>query len=473
MGRRHQGRLGPERDDEGRPLAVTFRAGAFGRSTSYTLPTTTREPPGPLAWKQTAGDLTSKLDGRYGFDADRRRRDRGHLQPRGRAAGPAARLHQAAGPEPDHAHRSRELKARVESSRVTAGPDRPASARRRASGSTSAGPRSWGWRWTGRARSWPRPGCPPRGCCPGAPPRPVGDDVMARPSPRWPTPRSRRSGSAAGDGVAGPVGVGAPGLVDDDGVLRFAPNLPGGRGARHPRAARRAAARAPGGGRQRRHLRRARRAGLRAPPEARPRRGGHPRDRDRRAAWSSTAGWPGARSASPARSATWWSTRPGRPCPCGNRGCWERFAVGQRARPAGPGGRPRRPPRRRRRLAGGDPEAVRAEDVTAAAAAGDPGALAVLEELGWWLALGLANLADILDPDRSSCSAAAWSTPASSCSPPTRRAFDDLVEGGPGRPEVRSSPAALGERAGAVGAALAGPRTGRALVSRPDSGDRR
>ena len=31
-------------------------------------PTTTPRPPGSLAWKQTAGDLTSKLDGRYSFE---------------------------------------------------------------------------------------------------------------------------------------------------------------------------------------------------------------------------------------------------------------------------------------------------------------------------------------------------------------------------------------------------------------------
>lgn len=55
------------RDGEGRPLEVTFRAGAFGRSTSYTLAYDYAEAPGRLAWKQVAGDLTSKLDGDYRF----------------------------------------------------------------------------------------------------------------------------------------------------------------------------------------------------------------------------------------------------------------------------------------------------------------------------------------------------------------------------------------------------------------------
>ena len=46
---------------------VTFRAAAFGRSTSYTLAYDYSEAPGVLAWVQTEGDITSKLDGRYVF----------------------------------------------------------------------------------------------------------------------------------------------------------------------------------------------------------------------------------------------------------------------------------------------------------------------------------------------------------------------------------------------------------------------
>ena len=56
-----------ERDDQGRPLVVTFRAAAFGRSTNYTLAYDYSEAPGVLAWVQTQGDITSKLDGEYVF----------------------------------------------------------------------------------------------------------------------------------------------------------------------------------------------------------------------------------------------------------------------------------------------------------------------------------------------------------------------------------------------------------------------
>lgn len=58
-----------DRDAEGRPATVNFRAAAFGRSTSYTLAYDYTEAPGVLAWVQTAGDITSKLDGRYVFAA--------------------------------------------------------------------------------------------------------------------------------------------------------------------------------------------------------------------------------------------------------------------------------------------------------------------------------------------------------------------------------------------------------------------
>lgn len=56
-----------ERDEQGRPRVVTFRAAAFGRSTSYTLAYDYSRAPEVLSWVQTAGDITSKLDGQYVF----------------------------------------------------------------------------------------------------------------------------------------------------------------------------------------------------------------------------------------------------------------------------------------------------------------------------------------------------------------------------------------------------------------------
>jgi len=54
-----------ERDDQGRARRVTFRAAAFGRSTSYTLLYDYAAAPGELSWVQVAGDLTRRLDGSY------------------------------------------------------------------------------------------------------------------------------------------------------------------------------------------------------------------------------------------------------------------------------------------------------------------------------------------------------------------------------------------------------------------------
>jgi ribosome-associated toxin RatA of RatAB toxin-antitoxin module len=55
------------RDDEGRPSVVAFRAGAFGRSTSYVLAYDYSNAPAEISWIQKEGDLTNRLDGRYRF----------------------------------------------------------------------------------------------------------------------------------------------------------------------------------------------------------------------------------------------------------------------------------------------------------------------------------------------------------------------------------------------------------------------
>ncbi len=85
-------------------------------------------------------------------------------------------------------------------------------------------------------------------------------------------------------------------------------------------------------------------------------------------------------------------------CPCGRRGCWERYASGSGlamlAREAATGRRLQNVVRH----AGGDPQAVRGEHVQAAAREGDAEALAVIDEFARWVALGLSNLTNALDP---------------------------------------------------------------------------
>ena len=104
-------------------------------------------------------------------------------------------------------------------------------------------------------------------------------------------------------------------------------------------------------------------------------------------------------------------------------------------------------------LAGGDPEAVRGEHVTTSARAGDAESQAVLDELAHWIALGLANLANVLDPAVIVIGGGLVEA-ADLLLPEVRRHFADLVMAGDRRPAVPIVPAELGERAGAIGAAL-------------------
>lgn len=294
----------------------------------------------------------------------------------------------------------------------------------------------------------------------------VDDDGRILDELRMPTPRgaagisdiigdvaerliARLPPAAAADLVG--VGVGVPGLVDSSGNLRFAPNLPG-------------VSELPLGGPLSERL------GLRVIVE-----------ND-----ASCAGW-GERQAGAGRGrddvllATLGTgigggivlggrlfrghhgfageighmvVHPnGPPCPCGQRGCWERFAsgsgLGRLARDAAEGGRAGRVVA----LAGGDPDAVRGEHVTVAAAEGDAEATAIMEDFGWWVALGLANLANVFDPELFVIGGGLVEA-GDVLLHPVRQAFDRLLEGARHRPPIGIVAAELGEHAGAIGAAL-------------------
>ena len=256
--------------------------------------------------------------------------------------------------------------------------------------------------------------------------------------------------SAVADGGVDGVGVGVPGLVDRDGVLRFAPNLPGVHD--FP---------------------------IKAELEARL--GVEVRvDND-----ATCAAW-GERQLGAARGyddvllATLGTgigggivaggrllrgtngfageighmvvDPDGPECPCGQRGCWERFAsggglgrLGQRAALDGRAAAVLA-------LADGDPAGVRGEHVTAAAATGDAEAQAVLVDFAWWVALGLANLANVLDPQAFVLGGGLIEA-GELLLAPVRTAFAELLTGAAYRPEVAIVPATLGEHAGAIGAA--------------------
>ncbi len=143
----------------------------------------------------------------------------------------------------------------------------------------------------------------------------------------------------------------------------------------------------------------------------------------------------------------------GPPCGCGRRGCWERYAsgsgLGRLARDAALAGKASAIVGR----AGGDPDDVRGEHVMSALEAGDAEAAEIVDEFAWWLALGLANLANILDP-RVVVIGGGLVTAGESLLGPVRRAFNEQLEGGDLRPAIEILPAALGDRCGAVGAAV-------------------
>ncbi|MHB1504529.1 MAG: ROK family protein [Acidimicrobiales bacterium] len=153
----------------------------------------------------------------------------------------------------------------------------------------------------------------------------------------------------------------------------------------------------------------------------------------------------------------------GRACSCGQRGCWECYAsgtgLGRLAEEALDGGRLDGV----LALAGGVRSAVRPEHVTQAAAEGDRGALEVLDELGWWIALGLSNLIAVLDPEVVVLGGGLMQA-GDLVLAPTRRSLARLLEGGQRRPGVGLLPAALGELAGAVGAAVLARGTTRDMV---------
>ncbi len=255
----------------------------------------------------------------------------------------------------------------------------------------------------------------------------------------------------AGPAGVAAVGVGLPGLIDREGVLRFGPNLPGivDLDLEHELSARvdlpvlvdndaNCAAWAEhrlGAAVGRDHvllvtLGTGIGAGLIT--DGRPFTGAH-----------GMAGEPGHMIVDPG----------GPRCPCGRRGCWERYASGSGlgflAREAALAGRADQVVAR----AGGDAEAVRGEHVTAAAREGDPGARAVMDSFGWWVAVGLANLVNILDPEIIVLGGGLV-TEADLFLASTHAAFAELVLAGPHRPEVPIVAARTGERAGALGAAL-------------------
>lgn len=143
----------------------------------------------------------------------------------------------------------------------------------------------------------------------------------------------------------------------------------------------------------------------------------------------------------------------GRPCECGNRGCWEQYASGRvlerRAREAIADDSEMS---RALIAAAGTADLVGGSTVGRLAVDGHPEAGAWVAEVGHWLGIGLANLAAALDPGIFVIGGGV-SEIGEPLLRPARQAFTDHLTGRGYRSEARVVAAHLGNDAGLVGAA--------------------
>ncbi|SDN60317.1 ROK family protein [Allokutzneria albata] len=158
----------------------------------------------------------------------------------------------------------------------------------------------------------------------------------------------------------------------------------------------------------------------------------------------------------------------GRPCPCGKRGCWERYCSGTALAATAVEMLARDPgcSTLLAREAAGDMRAVTGRKVAGAALDGDPLAQRAMDELARWLGQGLALVADVYDPEVIVIGGGV-SQSAPLFLDDAREHYASLVTGAGHRPLARIRTAQLGDDAGIVGAAsLAADMAGRRLNTR-------
>lgn len=143
----------------------------------------------------------------------------------------------------------------------------------------------------------------------------------------------------------------------------------------------------------------------------------------------------------------------GHRCECGNRGCWEQYASGNAlGREARELATANSPVAQAVIGAAADGTPVTGALVTRLAMEGDPASRELVEDVGQWLGLGLANLAAALDPG-TFVIGGGLSSAGELLLGPARRSFGRNLTGRGFRPAARIEAAALGPEAGLVGAA--------------------
>lgn len=144
----------------------------------------------------------------------------------------------------------------------------------------------------------------------------------------------------------------------------------------------------------------------------------------------------------------------GHRCECGNRGCWEQYAsgnaLGREARELARANSP--VAQELLKSVGGDVDAITGAVVTELARKGDRASRDLLEDVGEWLGLGLANLAAALDPGTFVVGGGLCDA-GDLLLEPARRAFARNLTGRGFRPAARIERAELGPQAGLIGAA--------------------
>jgi glucokinase len=146
-------------------------------------------------------------------------------------------------------------------------------------------------------------------------------------------------------------------------------------------------------------------------------------------------------------------------CECGSRGCLEAMASGSALGRAGRAAAAADPDGRLAALAGG-PQRVTGEAVFQAATEGDETAIALFEQVGFWLGVGIASLITIFDPDVVVVGGGLAAT-GDLLLAPARASMERYVFGGAHRELPPVAPARLGADAGMVGAAVLALRSRR------------
>jgi glucokinase len=142
----------------------------------------------------------------------------------------------------------------------------------------------------------------------------------------------------------------------------------------------------------------------------------------------------------------------GEQCGCGATGCMEAMASGTALGRAGRRAAAADPTGRLAELAGGDSN-VTGETVHEAAREGDPTALRLFDQIGYWLGIGLASLANVFDPQVMVLGGGLVTT-GDLLLRPTRESFERFIFARTHRELPPLVPARLGTKAGLMGAAL-------------------